>query len=126
MHSLRLVAFVVLAVAVAAPAHAQSLPYDIKTATCDEIIAHADDNAATRMVAASLYAHGKHMGKQCIEVDYVRAFELWHEIGAGNTIRSVLNDLTQRANAGNAAAASHLRKLEAAGYIEETALSRSR
>jgi hypothetical protein len=114
------------ALLVAVPAQAQGLPYDPKTATCDEIIAHADDNAATKDVAASVYARGKHMGKQCVEVDYVRAFQLWAEIGARYTINSVLDELTQRANSGNAAAAAHIRKLEAAGLIEETPSSRSR
>lgn len=126
MRMLKLAAVVALAVVFGGPVNSQDLPYDVKTATCDEIIAHTDDNTLTKMVAASLYAGGQHMGVRCIKADYVRAFELWAEIGHRRSMKSAVHDLLQRANAGNAAAASHLRKLEAAGFIDEFGAPRNR
>jgi len=120
MHSLKLAALIAITLAVAPAVQAQGLPYDFKTVTCDEIIAHADDNAATKMVAASLYAHGQHMGNRCIEVDMVRAFQLWAELGSVASMKTTLREIEMRANAGNPRAQSWLRKLQAAGFIEKT------
>jgi hypothetical protein len=121
---LKLVVLAVVAVGAALPGRAEtfapgSLPYDPVKASCQEIVAHANDNRAAKFMAASLYAHGKHMGKSCFAPDFVRAFELWTELGDWASMQSVLKDLEARANSGNPRAESHLKKLKAAGYIEK-------
>lgn len=99
--------------------HSRDLPYDPKTATCDDIIAHMNTNKYTKLMAASLYAHGKHMGKRCFRADYVKAFELYSEIGAMSDMKSILRDIEAKASTGSPLAKSALRKLEKAGYIEK-------
>jgi DNA-binding MarR family transcriptional regulator len=70
-------------------------------------------------MAAGLYAHGMHMGNRCIKRDYVRAFQLYQEIGATSSMQSILRDLETRASTGSPRAKSHLRKLEKAGLIKK-------
>lgn len=94
------------------------LPYDSKTASCEEILTHANKNNATRMVAGGVYIHGKRMGKRCMKPDYVKGFELWNKVGATSQMRSVLRSLEIKASTDNPFAKSQLRKLEKAGWIK--------
>lgn len=97
--------------------NSRDLPYDIKTVSCDEIIAHTNTNKHTKAMAASLYAHGMIMGKRCIKIDYIRAFELYIELGNPGAMQPILQHLLSRANTGNPRAISWLKKLKKAGYI---------
>lgn len=94
------------------------LPYDSKTASCEEILSHTNKNTGTRMMAAGVYIHGKHMGKRCMKPDYVKGFELWNKVGATSQMQSALRALEIKADTGNPFAKSQLRKLEKAGWIK--------
>ena len=103
----RILTTIFAAVLATAPAFgAGGLPYDTLTVSCEEIIAKQDINQATKLQAASLYAHGMHMGNRCIKRDYVKAFEIFIKYGRINAANSILNDIEARARQGNPSAQS--------------------
>lgn len=113
--------FLILLMAVSAQASMgtkPNLPYDIKTASCAEILEHTETNNVTRRLAAGVYVHGKHMGKRCMTPDYVKGFELLDRIGARRDMESLLRALEVKASTNNPFAKSQLRKLENAGWIK--------
>lgn len=121
MRKLILTAAMALALSPAAHAqqiiyHSSDLPYDSLTATCEEILAHAQHNKYTRLEAASLYIHGKHMGKKCLKIDYIKAFELYAQAGEPRLIQHTLARLQSKADSGHAGTRFLLRKLKKAGY----------
>jgi hypothetical protein len=85
---------------------------------CKRVIADADKGKDGAFAAGLLYFHGKHMGKPCVKVDYVRAFDLLLQAGAVRDAQSVLNTLAERANSGSPKAQSAIREFEKRGWIE--------
>ena len=92
-----------LLVAAAAPALAQS------EMTCETILANAERSKTDMYLAATTYFHGKHMGKPCVDVDYVKAFDLAERSGMG--VDPFLRILRERADQGHPSAKSALEKL---------------
>ena len=72
----------------AAPAMAEDM-------TCASIIANAERSKTDMYVAATTYFHGKHMGEACVDVDYVKAFDLAERSGVG--VNPFLRILRERA-----------------------------
>jgi hypothetical protein len=86
---------------------------------CVRVVADADKGKAQMFEAGLLYYHGMYMGKQCVKVDYVRAFELLRKAGAASDFQSLLTNLTEKANAGNPKAKAALEKMDRLGWIEK-------
>jgi len=91
-----------LSAAVAIPAQAEDI-------TCASIIANAERSKTDMYVAAATYFHGKHMGKACVDVDYIKAFDLAKRSGQG--VDPFLVILRERAAQGHPRAVSALEKL---------------
>ena len=92
-----------LALLTATPTLAQS------DMTCESIIANAERSKTDMAIAAGTYFHGKHMGKPCVDVDYVKAFDLATRSGIG--VEPYLRILRERADQGHPSAKSALEKL---------------
>jgi hypothetical protein len=75
--------------------------------SCSSIIANAGRSKADMSQAATLYFHGSFMGKRCVKVDYVRAFDLARR--SGTDVEAWLRILRERAAAGNPGAIAALR-----------------
>ena len=98
-----LVACLSLTLLAAAPALAQG------DMTCDSVIANAERSKTDMYVAATVYFHGVFMGKPCVDVDYVKAFDLGTRSGVG--VDPFLSILRERADQGHPRAKSALEKL---------------
>jgi TPR repeat protein len=109
-----LLAAALVALCLGAPARAEETVEQY----CARVIADADKGKAQAFEAGLLYFHGKHMGKACVTVDYVRAFELLQKAEASRDAQSLLNMLSDRADGGNPKAQAALRELEKRGWIE--------
>lgn len=96
--------------------HSSQLPYDTKTASCETILENANVNKYTRLTAAHLLMNGKYMGKRCVKVDYIKAFELLKKAGFQDVIDHKLLTLKTRAENGHNTSRSWVRKLKKAGY----------
>lgn len=96
--------------------HASDLPYDAREATCDDIIAQANHNKYTMLMAGGLYANGMHMGDRCVKIDYFKAFEYYKKGGFTQQIESSLKYLKARADKGHNRSRYWVRKLKKAGY----------
>jgi ABC-type hemin transport system substrate-binding protein len=110
-----LLAVALLASCIGVPARAEETVEQY----CARVVANADKGKAQAFEAGLLYFHGKHMGKACVKVDYIRAFELLQKAGASRDAQSLLNMLTDRANTGSPRAQAALRELQKRGWIEE-------
>ena len=97
----------------------RDLPYDLETVSCEDVIRFKNHNRISKSMAASLYAHGQIMGRNCFRPDYVKSFELYFELGNFADPRAHLTGLETKAAQGNPSAKSHIRKLEQAGLIEK-------
>lgn len=121
MRKLLFVAFIAFGFSV--PAHAQQivfhssdLPYDAREATCEDIIAQANYNKYTLLMAGGLYASGMHMGDRCVKIDYFKAFEYYKKGGFTEVIERKLQYIKGRADRGHNTSRSWVRKLKKAGY----------
>jgi TPR repeat protein len=86
---------------------------------CARVVADADKGKPQAFEAGLLYFHGEHMGKPCVKVDYIRAFELLLKAGATRDAQSLLNNLTEKAESGSPKAQAALRELEKRGLVEK-------
>jgi hypothetical protein len=84
-------------------------PNGALTLSCQSIIANAERSKSDMSMASTVYFHGKFMGKACVEVDYVRAFELAKR--AGMSVEPYLRLLRARAASGNPRANTALQLL---------------
>ncbi|MCF4096972.1 hypothetical protein [Maritalea mediterranea] len=96
--------------------HSSKLPYDTNTVTCEIILEKATVNKYAMLNAAVLLMSGKRMGKRCVEVDYIRAFELLKMGGFHDIVDRKLVTLKTRADNGHNTSRSWVRKLKKAGY----------
>lgn len=77
--------------------------------TCQSVIANAERSKADMAIASGTYFHGVFMGQPCVEVDYVKAFDLATRSGRG--AEEFLRILRERAAEGHPRAKSALEKL---------------
>ena len=110
-----LVAAVLAALCLASPVRAEETIEQY----CARVVADADKGKSQAFEAGLMFFHGKHMGKPCVKVDYIRAFELLLKAGATRDAQSLLNALTTRAESGSPKAQAALRELEKRGLIEQ-------
>lgn len=94
------------------------LPYIDGRATCDVVIANLNYSKSAKLNAAFLYMSGRRFGERCFEPVYVRAFELFDELGATKQMRYFLRDLESRAAGGSHYATTVLGKLQKAGFTK--------
>ena len=110
-----LLAAAIVAICMHAPARAEETVEQY----CARVVADADKGKSQAFEAGLLYFHGKHMGKPCVKVDYVHAFELLKKAGANRDAQSLLDNLTEKAGTGSPKALAALRELEKRGWIEK-------
>jgi hypothetical protein len=60
-----------------------------------------------------------HMGKRCVKVDYLKAFDLLRRAGADRDFQSLLTNLSEKAAGGNPRAVSALAEMERRGWIKK-------
>lgn len=110
-----LVALAIVGMCVTAPVRAEETIEQY----CARVIADADKGKSQMFEAGLLYFHGKHMGKPCVKVDYVRSFELLLKAGALRDAQSLLKNLAAKADSGNPKAQAAIRELEKRGIIKK-------
>lgn len=77
--------------------------------TCESVITNAERSKTDMQIASGTYFHGVFLGKPCVEVDYVKAFDLAKRSGTG--VEPFLRILRERAGQGHPNAKSALEKL---------------
>lgn len=73
--------------------HSSQLPYDSVTVDCETIIAKANYNKYTKLVAANLYWRGLHLGEYCIKADKVKSVLLYKSSGYNDLVIRKLQTL---------------------------------
>jgi hypothetical protein len=79
---------------------------------CKAIIAAAETSKSAMLEAGTLYFHGKRMGKSCITVDYIKAFDVIRRSGDTRVYQSLLMNLKQKADTGNPKAIKALKTID--------------
>jgi len=78
---------------------------------CQAIVANAGKSKNAALQAGILLFHGKSMGKDCIKVDYVRAFQFIAQSGDKKNYKSLYDTLSKRAEQGNSKALAAMKKI---------------
>jgi hypothetical protein len=91
-----------LLAALATPAPAESVILDLPSdMTCEWIIAHENTTPDAMMMASTTYFHGQYMGKPCVKVDYMKAYDLAKRSGSDFAVRTITKLILKRAENGN-------------------------
>jgi hypothetical protein len=106
---LHVLATITAAIGLSLPALAPASAQAPDGMTCQSVIANAERSKAEMAIASGTYFHGIFMGQPCVEVDYVKAFDLATRSGRG--VEPFLRILRERAAEGHPRAKSALEKL---------------
>ena len=99
---MRTVLIALTLVALAMPANAQAIFLNVPpNATCEWIIANQETTPDAMIFAGGTYFHGEHMGKPCVKVDYIRAYELTKRSGNAQALKTMIRLIKKRAENGS-------------------------
>jgi len=88
------------------------LPTAMSPDQCQAVVAAGGKSKAAALEAGMLLFHGRYMGKDCINVDYVRAFDFIAKSGDKKTYKALFDTLSKRAAQGLPAAVSALKRIK--------------
>lgn len=94
------------------PANAQAIFLNVPpNATCEWIIANQETTPDAMIFAGGTYFHGQHMGKPCVKIDYIRAYELTKRSGNAIALKTMTRLILKRAEDGSNRAQKAVKQL---------------